>query len=243
MEESHLCYQLVVPASLVLKFNAEQLHLLGLCNNHMFANDAVKGRASKKRDAVVNDFLVNFNEVNITPKSDGSEIRVTFEERRRCLAVLILRWWLRKCNLREAKAVVVEAAKIVKASARVFADLGTDHRESVYQKALQSELLQKGCGNPLRENEVPLYYPTKPPTMDRKEAQKLGYVNVGEARIDIEVGDWVLELKQMATGLNTKERGQLYKYLQHTTYTQGLLINFHQRTGRIDWTYQYQKDI
>ena len=40
-----------------------------------------------------------------------------------------------------------------------------------------------------------------------------------------------------------KDSQRLYKYLQHTSYDQGLIINFNQNTGDVDWTFQYEKKI
>jgi len=145
--------------------------------------------------------------------------------------------WLKKIDLSQKFKVIGEAKRIITSSKIVLEELGISHSEKVYQKALMVELTKSGFKNPQTEISVPLYYPTKPSTMDRKEAQKLGYVHVGDARIDIETDDWVLELKQIEK-LNFKEKGQLYKYLQHTVYTKGLLINFNQKSGKIEWCFQ-----
>ena len=218
-----------IPTCVITNIKSDNLQLLGKCNNYDFQKD-LKG--SQKKDAIA-DFISKFDLMNI--QFDNVQTNPNEE----LIKTIIIRNHLRRIDGQKFKNIVIESSRIIKASKRVMKELGISHRESVYQKALMHELRRSGFNNPQQENYVCLYYPTKPPTMNRKEAQINNMTYIGEARIDIELGDWVLELKQLSKNINTKERGQLYKYLQHTIYTQGLIINFNQSINNVEWTYQY----
>ena len=218
-----------IPICALYNIKSENLDILGKCNNYNFSNN-LKGEPKKK---AISDFITKFECISFdNNQSDYSQGHLFIKK-------LLIRNYLRKIDGQHFKERVIEAAKIIKASKKVIRELGISHRESVYQKALIHELRHSGFNNPQSENYVCLYYPTKPPTETRKWAQLNNLTYVGEARIDIEVGNWVLELKQLSKNINTKEKGQLYKYLQHTEYSQGIIINFHQNKNDIEWTYQH----
>jgi len=214
-----------IPTSIIEKLKICDLVLLGNCNDYNFDIN-LKGEQKKRS---IHNFLLNYEKICINTQND-------------ILARLIIRRNLRKIDLVRFKDNLIEMYKIIRVAKTVMNELGTSYNECVYQKAMLYELTLQGFKNPQTENNVQIYYPTKPFDMDNKTAHNKGLTCVGNARIDIGIGNWVLELKAIQS-LKKKERGQLYKYLQHTSYDQGLIINFNQNTGDVDWTFQYEKKI
>tara|TARA_B100001250_G_C19721536_1_gene754091 strand:+ start:106 stop:777 length:672 start_codon:yes stop_codon:yes gene_type:complete len=214
-----------IPTSIIEKLKISDLVLLGNCNDYNFDIN-LKGEQKKRS---IHNFLLNYEKICINTQNN-------------ILARLIIRRNLRKIDLIRFKNNLIEMYKIIRVAKTVMNELGTSYNECVYQKAMLYELTLQGFKNPQTENNVQIYYPTKPFDMDNKTAHNKGLTCVGNARIDIGVGNWVLELKAIQS-LKKKERGQLYKYLQHTSYDQGLIINFNQNTGDVDWTFQCEKKI
>ena len=214
-----------IPTSIIEKLKICDLVLLGNCNDYNFDIN-LKGEQKKRS---IHNFLLNYEKICINTQNN-------------ILARLIIRRNLRKIDLIRFKNNLIEMYKIIRVAKTVMNELGTSYNECVYQKAMLYELTLQGFKNPQTENNVQIYYPTKPFNMDNKTAHNKGLTCVGNARIDIGIGNWVLELKAIQS-LKKKERGQLYKYLQHTSYDQGLIINFNQNTGDVDWTFQYEKKI
>ena len=214
-----------IPTSIIEKLKISDLVLLGNCNDYNFDIN-LKGEQKKRS---IHNFLLNYEKNCINTQNND-------------FARLIIRRNLRKIDLIRFKNNLIEMYKIIRVAKTVMNELGTSYNECVYQKAMLYELTLQGFKNPQTENNVQIYYPTKPFDMDNKTAHNKGLTCVGNARIDIGVGNWVLELKAIQS-LKKKERGQLYKYLQHTSYDQGLIINFNQNTGDVDWTFQCEKKI
>ena len=214
-----------IPTSIIEKLKISDLVLLGNCNDYSFDIN-LKGEQKKRS---IHNFLLNYEKICINTQNN-------------ILARLIIRRNLRKIDLIRFKNNLIEMYKIIRVAKTVMNELGTSYNECVYQKAMLYELTLQGFKNPQTENNVQIYYPTKPFDMDNKTAHNKGLTCVGNARIDIGIGNWVLELKAIQS-LKKKERGQLYKYLQHTSYDQGLIINFNQNTGDVDWTFQCEKKI
>ena len=214
-----------IPTIIIDKLKNSDLVLLGKCNDYKF-DIHLKGEQKKKG---IHNFLLNYEKIYIDTQNND-------------LARLIIRKKLKKIDLIRFKNNLIEMYKIIRVAKTVMNELGICYNECVYQKAMLYELTLQGFKNPQTENNVQIYYPTKPFDMDNKTAHNKGLTCVGNARIDIGIGNWVLELKAIQS-LKKKERGQLYKYLQHTSYDQGLIINFNQNTGDIDWTFQYEKKI
>lgn len=103
----------------------------------------------------------------------------------------------------------------------IFEELGTGFNEVVYQKALEVEL--RLCGiNYERERIIPIIY---------KEHQ------IGIGRADIIVDNQIiLELKAVANLTNSgKELKQLEHYLNYTGIDKGMVINFNQSSGDVDF--------
>jgi len=216
-----------IPLCLIEKLKIQDLINLGNCNEYKFDIN-LKGEQKKR---CINDFVLNYEKqciINDTQSYDNAR--------------LTIRKNLNKIDLVKFKNMFIELYKIIRVAKTVMNELGTSYNECVYQKAMLYELTLQGFKNPQTENNVQIYYPTKPFDMDNKTAHNKGLTCVGNARIDIGIGNWVLELKAIQS-LKKKERGQLYKYLQHTSYDQGLIINFNQNTGDVDWTFQYEKKI
>ena len=214
-----------IPTSIIEKLKISDLILLGRCNDYSFDIN-LKGEQKKRS---IYNFLLNYEKTCMNTQNND-------------FARLIIRRNLRKIDLIRFKNNLIEMYKIIRVAKTVMNELGTSYNECVYQKAMLYELTLQGFKNPQTENNVQIYYPTKPFDMDNKTAHNKGLTCVGNARIDIGIGNWVLELKAIQS-LKKKERGQLYKYLQHTSYEQGLIINFNQNTGDVDWTFQYEKKI
>ena len=214
-----------IPTSIIEKLKISDLILLGRCNDYSFDIN-LKGEQKKRS---IHNFLLNYEKTCMNTQNND-------------FARLIIRRNLRKIDLVRFKNNLIEMYKIIRVAKTVMNELGTSYNECVYQKAMLYELTLQGFKNPQTENNVQIYYPTKPFDMDNKTAHNKGLTCVGNARIDIGIGNWVLELKAIQS-LKKKERGQLYKYLQHTSYDQGLIINFNQNTGDVDWTFQYEKKI
>jgi GxxExxY protein len=103
----------------------------------------------------------------------------------------------------------------------IFDGLGTGFNEVVYQKALEVELRLHRIDYE-RERIIPVIY---------KDHQ------VGVGRADIIVDNQIiLELKAISNLTNSgKELKQLEHYLNYTGLVKGLVINFNQSSGEVDF--------
>ena len=85
------------------------------------------------------------------------------------------------------------------------------------------------------ERTITLWYPPKPYEMTACQALSEGYLSLGQHnRMDIEYNSWIFELKSI-DHLTQSCVNQLRNYIRQTEYNRGILINFNQRTGRIDY--------
>ena len=109
-------------------------------------------------------------------------------------------------------------AEIRRAADTVFRVLGTGHTETVYEAALEIELMERGFKHIRRQVPCPIYYK--------------GY-SIGVGFIDMELEDekYLLELKTVAK-LNGKDEAQVRKYLYDGQI--GLLINFNCSSGELE---------
>lgn len=101
--------------------------------------------------------------------------------------------------------------KIIEAAQEVFEILGAGHSESVYESALEIELVEQGFRNVRRQVPCPIYYK--------------GYL-VGFGHIDMLIDNThIVELKTV-TKLTHKDETQLEKYITGMKTDSGLIINF-----------------
>lgn len=100
--------------------------------------------------------------------------------------------------------------QIIGAAFEVYNELGYGFLESVYQKAMQVELAQRGCR---AEVERPI---------------KVSYRGaiVGEFRADLLVNEIVIVELKTSTNYNAEDEPQLLNELKATGMKVGLLINF-----------------
>jgi GxxExxY protein len=107
---------------------------------------------------------------------------------------------------------------------RIFNTLGTGFNEVIYQRALELELRLLGI-NYENEINIPIKY----------KGFEIGY---GRSDIIIknneDILDIVLELKAINV-LNGKETIQLKNYLRFSEIDNGILINFNQKTGVVEY--------
>jgi len=89
--------------------------------------------------------------------------------------------------------------------------------------------------NTCMERTVALYYPPKAHHIPNKDAVIQGHVHIGNNRLDIESNGWILELKALDKELGMANNWQIRNYLRHTEYTEGLLLNFNQQTGKVEY--------
>lgn len=115
--------------------------------------------------------------------------------------------------MREPSAEVDQLAKgVFEASLEVHRTLGPGFLESVYQRALEIELL---------ERQIPF---------EREKAIQLTYKNrpVGDARLDFLVADLVVVELKSVEALHPIHHAQVLNYLRATNLELGLLINFNE---------------
>ena len=99
---------------------------------------------------------------------------------------------------------------LIEFSQEILSTLGTGHSERIYQNALLAQLRKSDISHD-SEVTIPLHY-------------KGAYV--GFFRLDIVVaGQVVVELK-VGHDIRKTDVQQLEKYLRHTDYEEGLLLNF-----------------
>jgi GxxExxY protein len=122
------------------------------------------------------------------------------------------------------QAIILAHAKLV------LAGLGKGHREKVYHRAMITSLNRKKVAH---RSEVisPIYF--------------MGEV-VGFGRCDIIVGNLVVEFKANTKCPKSTSR-QLQKYMESLASTerrrfQGMVVNFNQKTGKID-VYEEKKSV
>lgn len=113
----------------------------------------------------------------------------------------------------------MEVSDIIDISIQIINTLKTGFNEVVYQKALELELRLLGVKHE-SERIIPILY---------KHHQ------IGFGRADIVVNDEIIiELKAVGK-LSDKATDQLNQYLKFTGLKQGVVINFNQTTGEIDY--------
>lgn len=156
------------------------------------------------------------------------------------VAKLRIQWWMRSNSfgykeglrrLKWVKYVVLRCKEIFK-SLGVGVSRGAC--EACYQKALAHVLIRDNY-NACMERTVALYYPPKPHDVPNREAVMNNHVHIGTNRLDIETNGWILELKAIDRELGMANGWQIRNYLRHTEYTEGLLINFNQHTGNVEY--------
>lgn len=107
--------------------------------------------------------------------------------------------------------------RIIDSAEEVFDTLGTGQTESVYESALEIELMLRGYTNVRRQYLCPIHYKGYP---------------VGVGLIDLIVDELIIvELKSVAK-INEKDKAQLRKYLNPQQI--GLLVNFNCTTGVLE---------
>ncbi len=103
----------------------------------------------------------------------------------------------------------------------IFNELGTGFNEVVYQKALEVEFRLRGI-NYERERIIPIIY-------------KRHQVGIGRADVIVD-NQIILELKAVANLTNSgKELKQLEHYLNYTGIDKGMVINFNQSSGEVEF--------
>ncbi len=113
--------------------------------------------------------------------------------------------------MREPDSQVNEyASQVVDAALEAHRFLGPGFLESVYEKALCHELTLR---------EVP-YFAQKPVVLDYKG------ITVGEARLDLLVGEKLIVELKAVEALHPIHHAQVLNYLKATKIELGLLINF-----------------
>lgn len=95
----------------------------------------------------------------------------------------------------------------------IYQTLGTGHTETIYHRALETELRLSGV-NYSSEVATPIYY-------------KDNYIGYGRADIVIP-GVLVIELKATATSLRGPDKEKLRAYMTSLEIDDGIIINFPQ---------------
>ena len=117
--------------------------------------------------------------------------------------------WNHKCELARVNENDNPAFEIVEAARKVHRTLGPGFLESIYNKALVAELRTSGI--PVqREKQIKIWY---------------GSQVVGQHRLDIVVGDVIVELKANR-GIVGVHKAQMRSYLQASSQSCGVIINF-----------------
>ena len=115
--------------------------------------------------------------------------------------------------------------EIVDAATRVYNTLGPGFLESIYARALLSELRLRGVGIE-RERQIEIWY---------------GSQVVGKHTLDLIVdGTAIVELKA-SQALASVHTAQLRSYLQATDYPLGLLVNF--GSARLQWEILHREKV
>ena len=177
----------------------------------------------------------------------AEDMYVPDNEAKKFLSRLRIRMYLKKLERSDFK-VLVERLRwvryVVLSSKDIIEALGLyvsrGSCEGAYQKALM-HVLRKGGFTPCMERPIALYYPPKPMEVTNLEAVNEGYVMIGINRLDIEVNGWILELKALDKPLCKANAYQIKNYLKHTEYKQGVLVNFNQNTGNIEYSVCFKK--
>ncbi len=116
--------------------------------------------------------------------------------------------------------------------------------EQMYQKCLVHELnlyYKYQHGTICTERTIDLYYPPKPYLMSQTDALAKNYLYIGRHnRTDIEFMGWMFELKAVEC-LTPACTHQLLNYIRQTEYKRGILINFNQKTNKIDWKFVWER--
>ena len=106
--------------------------------------------------------------------------------------------------------------KIIGAAMAVHRRLGPGHKEVIYQRALEEELMQAAIDFEAEKN-LPVY-----------DSERLLGFYIPDFIVEDKV---IVEIKAFAT-LHQKYLGQVITYLNHTGLKIGLLINFGERSLR-----------
>lgn len=103
--------------------------------------------------------------------------------------------------------------EIIGISNEIYETLGTGHTETIYHRAMETELRLQGI-NYSSEVATPIYY-------------KDNYIGYGRADIVIP-GILVIELKATATSLRNPDKEKLRSYMNSLGVDDGIIINFPQ---------------
>ena len=164
--------------------------------------------------------------------------------RRLCAGVTLRNWivGIDKGRFHAAIETMKEVKIFIRLSKKVFRGMGIDPtrgcKEAMYQRALAHEIMchfGTDNGAMCMERTIPVWYPPKPYHITAREALLNNHINIGQHnRMDIEYNSWIFELKSI-DHLNASCMNQLRNYIRQTEYTRGILINFSQKTGRVEW--------
>lgn len=103
--------------------------------------------------------------------------------------------------------------EIINIANEVYEILGTGHTESIYHRAMETELRMRGV-NYSSEVATPIYY-------------KENYIGYGRADLVIP-GVIVIELKATATSLRGPDKQKLRAYMTSLGIDDGIIVNFPQ---------------
>ena len=169
---------------------------------------------------------------------------ILYSVRKLCAGVALRNWMIGmdKVQFRAGVAKMKEVKIFIRLSKKVFSGMGIDPtrgcKEAMYQKALAHELMcyfGTNNGAMCMERSIPVWYPPKPYYMTAREALLNNHINIGmHNRMDLEYNSWIFELKSI-DHLNSSCINQLRNYIRQTEYTKGILINFSQKTGCVEW--------
>ena len=160
----------------------------------------------------------------------------------RIIARTLIRNFMSKLDFNKFRALLKEVSGYLRLCNKVIDNLGLDPtrgcKESMYQRCLVHEFQQNfgtENGSISTERTITLWYPPKPYEMTACKALSEGYLCLGQHnRMDIEYNSWIFELKSI-DHLTQSCVNQLKNYIRQTEYERGILINFNQKTGRIDY--------
>ena len=155
---------------------------------------------------------------------------------------VFIRKFMSNVDFKKVLLLLKEVAIYIKLSNKVINNLGVDPtrgcKEALYQRCLVHEFQRyfgTKNGSISMERTITLWYPPKPYEMTPCTALAQGYLCLGQHnRMDIEYNSWIFELKSI-DHLTQSCVNQLRNYIRQTEYSRGILINFNQRTARVDY--------
>ena len=108
----------------------------------------------------------------------------------------------------------------------IYSTLGAGYNEVVYHRALEVALRIEGI-NYQSEFVIPVFYK--------------GFT-IGNSRIDLLVGNIIIELKAVAH-LNNESIVQIKNYMKQCSVSEGLVINFNQKGSGLDIRYIQNNEV